>query len=79
MFNLTKTCVLKVGCDNAIVERSHIDDSLDEAEDNAIRYRKPLKIWRPMERINPEKRSRGFVFSAPTRAVYALWRRARRW
>jgi hypothetical protein len=61
------------------VENSHIDDSLDEAQTNSTRYRKPLKFWRPMERLNPEKRSRGFVFRAPTRALYELWRRAQRW
>jgi len=71
--------VLKLDCDNAAVERSHIDNSLSEGGENATRYRKPLKLWRPMERLNPDKRSRGFVFRAPTRALYELWRRAQRW
>jgi hypothetical protein len=61
------------------VERSYLDETLNEAERDAPRYRKPLKLWRPMERLNPEKRSRGFVFRAPTRALYELWRRAQRW
>lgn len=61
------------------MERSHIDDSFGEGDENVAGYRKPLKLWRPMERLNPEKRSRGFFFGAPTRALYDLWRRAQRW
>jgi hypothetical protein len=72
-------CLGNFDCDNAGMERSHLDDSLSEADENATSNRKPLKLWRPMERLNPEKRSRGFVFRAPTRALYDLWRRAQRW
>jgi hypothetical protein len=41
--------------------------------------RRPLKLWRPMERLNQARRPRGFVFSAPTRALYDQWRRSQRW
>jgi hypothetical protein len=61
------------------MESSHLDDSLSDSEGDATRPRPPLKVWRPMERLNPEKRSRGFIFKAPTRALYQLWRRAQRW
>jgi hypothetical protein len=61
------------------MERSHIDESLGEGDEKLTSYRKPLKLWWPMERLNPEKRSRGLIFGAPTRALYDLWRRAQRW
>jgi hypothetical protein len=62
------------------MEPSYIDDSLSDSErDAATDYRRPLKLWRPMDRLNPEKRARGFIFKAPTRALYELWRRAQRW
>ena len=39
-------------------------------------HRRALKLWQQMERLNPNKRPRGFVFKAPTRALYEKWRRA---
>jgi len=39
-------------------------------------HRRALKLWQQMERLNPNKRPRGFVFKAPTRALYEQWRRA---
>src|SRR5450755_3776641 len=66
-------------CDGVHMDRSYLDETLSESKRDIARYRRPLKLWRSMERLNPEKRSRGFVFKAPTRAVYALWRRAQRW
>lgn len=32
------------------MERSHIDESLGEGDEKVTGYRKPLKLWRPMER-----------------------------
>lgn len=61
------------------MEPSYLDETLNEPESEGTHYRRPLQLWRPMERLNPEKRSRGFIFKAPTRALYALWRRAQRW
>ena len=61
------------------MEPSYLDDTLNEAERDGTRYRRPLKLWRPMERLNPEKRARGFIFKAPTRALYQVWRRVLRW
>jgi hypothetical protein len=49
----------------------------EEASDKGTPYRRPLKIWRPLERLNPAKR--GGLFIAPTRAVYSFWKRAQRW
>jgi len=66
-------------CDGVHMDRSYLDETLSESKRDIARYRRPLKLWRSMERLNPEKHSRGFVFKAPTRAVYALWRRAQRW
>jgi len=39
-------------------------------------HRRALRLWQQMERLNPNKRPRGFVFKAPTRALYEEWRRA---
>jgi len=39
-------------------------------------HRRALKLWQQMERLNPNRRPRGFVFKAPTRALYEEWRRA---
>jgi hypothetical protein len=39
-------------------------------------HRRALKLWRQMERLNPNRRPRGFIFKAPTRALYDEWRRA---
>jgi len=74
-----ETCAPKPDCDNAVVERSHIDETLNGSEGDPERYRRPLKFWRPMERLNSEKCSREFIFRAPTRSLYELWRRAQRW
>jgi hypothetical protein len=41
-------------------------------------HRRAVKLWRQMERVNPNKRPRGFVFKAPTRVLYEDWRRAQR-
>jgi hypothetical protein len=38
-------------------------------------HRRALKLWRQMDRLNPNRRPRGFVFKAPTRALYEEWRR----
>ena len=35
-----------------------------------------LRLWRQMDRLNPSRRPRGFIFKAPTRALYEEWRRA---
>lgn len=61
------------------MEPSYLDETLSDAERKARPYRRPLKFWRPMDRLNPEKRSRWLVFGAPTRALYQLWRQAQRW
>jgi hypothetical protein len=61
------------------MDRSYLDETLNESERAAPHYQRPLKFWRPMKRLNPEKRSRGFVFRAPTRALYEAWHRAQRW
>ena len=42
----------------------------------AAYHRRALKLWRQMDRLNPNRRPRGFVFKAPTRAIYEQWRRA---
>ena len=39
-------------------------------------HRRALKLWRQMERLNPNRRPRGFVFKAQTHARYEEWRRA---
>jgi hypothetical protein len=39
-------------------------------------HRRALKLWQQMERLNPNRRPRGFVFKAATRARYEEWRRA---
>lgn len=39
-------------------------------------HRRALKLWQQMDRLNPNRRPRGFVFKAPTRALYDAWRRA---
>jgi hypothetical protein len=65
--------------DNPPVEPSYLDDTLNEAECNTTRYRRPLKFWRPMTRLDSEQRSRWLLFGAPTRALYEQWRRAQRW
>ena len=41
-------------------------------------HQRALKLWRQMERLNPNKKPRGFVFKAPTRALYEEWRRSQR-
>jgi hypothetical protein len=41
-------------------------------------HQRALKLWRQMERLNPNRRPRGFVFKAPTRALYEEWRRTQR-
>jgi hypothetical protein len=41
-------------------------------------HRRALKLWQQMERLNPNKRPRGFVFKAPTWALYEEWRRSQR-
>ena len=42
----------------------------------AAYHRRALKLWLQMDRLNPNRRPRGFVFKAPTRAIYDQWRRA---
>src|SRR4051812_44885747 len=65
-------------CNSYDMEPSRIDESLSEDEPAKEKsYRRPLEIWRPLDRLDPAKRSR--LFMAPTRAVYALWKRAQRW
>jgi hypothetical protein len=39
-------------------------------------HQRALKLWREMDRLNPNKRPRGFVFKARTRALYEEWRRS---
>ena len=64
------------------MERSSIDGSTkvvgkDPAAGGPAGYhRRALKLFQQMERLNPNKRPRGFVFKAPTRARYEEWRRA---
>ena len=39
-------------------------------------HRRALRLWQQMDRLNPNRRPRGFVFKAPTRALYEEWRKA---
>jgi len=38
-------------------------------------HQRALKLWRRVQRLNPNPRPRGFVFKAPTRERYEEWRR----
>jgi hypothetical protein len=64
------------------VERSDIDGLIKVVgKEAAMRgpaeyHRRALKLWQQMERLNPNRRPRGFVFKAPTRALYEEWRKA---
>jgi hypothetical protein len=39
-------------------------------------HRRALKLWRRVQRLNPNPRPRGFIFKASTRERYEEWRRA---
>ena len=53
----------------------YVGQSSADAEPAGYR-RRALKLWRPMERLNPNRRPRGFAFTAPTRALYDQSRRS---
>jgi hypothetical protein len=64
------------------MESSDIDGSMKVVGESvaesgpAAYHRRGLKLWQQMEKLNPNRRPRGFVFRAPTRALYEQWRQA---
>jgi len=66
------------------MERSGFDGSIKvvsktrRAVGPAEYHRRALKLWQEMDRLNPNKRPRGFVFKAPSWALYEEWRRLQR-
>jgi len=68
--------------DFAEMESSEIDGPIKVVGDGtpesgpAAYHRRAVKLWHQMERLNPNRRPRGFVFKAPTRALYEQWRQS---